>query len=61
MTNKRKYQVMTVRRADQSPMNAQRWCLTLSCNHEVWITAKQRPKRIKMACDRCPAVQGEGR
>ncbi len=29
----------------QSPLNAVRWMLTLSCGHEVWITSKTRPKR----------------
>jgi hypothetical protein len=50
------YQIMTVRRVDQSPMNAQRWCLTLNCGHEVWVTSKSRPKRVKAPCDRCPKV-----
>lgn len=43
-------QIMTVRRVDQSPLNKQRWCLTLSCGHEVWITSKSRPKRMKVPC-----------
>ena len=54
----RKYelQVMTVTRVDQSPMNPQRWCLTLTCGHEVWITSRRRPKGMKAECQCCPAV-----
>jgi hypothetical protein len=51
--------VQTVRRVDQSPMNGQRWCLTLTCNHEVWVTSSSCPKRSKMACPKCPMVAGE--
>jgi hypothetical protein len=32
--------------ADQSPMNARRWCCELSCGHEVWVTASRKPKRV---------------
>jgi len=51
-----KLQVMTVQRVDQSPMNARRWCLTLSCGHEVWVTAVRKPQRMKAECERCPKV-----
>lgn len=40
-------------RIDQSPMNAQRWNLTLACNHEVWITSKSRPRRVTVNCTTC--------
>ena len=43
----------TVTRIDQSPMNAQRWCLQLSCGHEEWLTAKRKPKKEKFRCSRC--------
>lgn len=57
MTNTlNKLPVMTVRRVDQSPMNAQRWCLTLSCGHEIWVTSKTRPQRMKAPCPECPRV-----
>ena len=42
-----------VTRIDQSPMNAQRWCLQLSCGHEEWITAKRRPNKETFRCSRC--------
>lgn len=49
-------QEKTVQRVDQSPMNPQRWCLTLSCGHEEWVTSKSKPKRMKMKCSQCPEV-----
>ena len=45
--------VVEVLRATQSPMNAQRWVLDLSCGHEVWITARSRPKRKTIRCEKC--------
>jgi hypothetical protein len=54
-----KRQVMTVQRVDQSPMNAKRWCLTLSCGHEVWVTANRKPARMKAECERCLMVEAE--
>jgi len=60
MTN-HKLQVKTVQRADQSPMNPKRWCLTLSCGHEVWVTANRKPQRMKEQCERCPPVEVESR
>ena len=46
-------QEMTVQRVDQSPMNPKRWCLTLGCGHEIWVTSKSRPQRMKAMCDTC--------
>jgi len=37
----------------QSPMNALRWCLQLDCGHDQWVTAKRRPTRVSIKCDRC--------
>lgn len=34
-----------VRTAEQSPLDPRRWCVTLSCGHEAWITADRRPLR----------------
>lgn len=42
-----------VMRVAQSPMNAQRWCCTLECGYEMWVTAKKGPRKPKMNCDRC--------
>jgi len=53
---KLKLQQMTVQRVDQSPMNPSQWCLTLSCGHELWVTAKRRPQRMKAGCERCQGV-----
>lgn len=53
----RKYSLMTVQRVDQSPMNPKRWCLTLSCGHEEWVTASRKPKIMKAECTRCPMVK----
>jgi hypothetical protein len=39
-----------VKRVDQSPVNPRRWCLELSCGHEVWITASRRPIRTTHPC-----------
>jgi len=43
-----------VLRAFRSPLNPQRWCLTLECGHEVWVTSKSRPKRQTAKCENCP-------
>jgi hypothetical protein len=51
-----KLDVRTVQRVTQSPVNPKRWALDLSCGHEVWVTAKSKPKRMKAKCYRCPAV-----
>jgi hypothetical protein len=42
-----------VERVDQSPMNAQRWVLELSCGHEEWVTSKRRPTSKTVNCSRC--------
>lgn len=42
-----------VQRIDQSPMNPKRWCLTLLCGHEVWVTRGARPKLQGHFCERC--------
>lgn len=55
---------MTVQRVDRSPMNPYRWCLELSCGHEVWVTAKRKPTRMKAVCPECKeprAPQPEGK
>lgn len=46
-------QQMTVQSVKQSPMNAMRWMLTLSCGHETWVTSKSKPKRMKEFCPTC--------
>lgn len=38
-------------RARRSPPNL--WLLVLDCGHEVEITSRQRPKRTRVACERC--------
>ena len=50
--------VRKVARIDQSPMNETRWCLTLECKHEVWMTAKNRPARENMRCEQCGRTTG---
>lgn len=44
---------METKRIDQSPMNPQRWCITLSCGHEIWVTCAREPKRKKYPCPAC--------
>jgi hypothetical protein len=44
---------IAVVRVDQSPMNAKRWTLMLSCGHEVWITAAKKPVRKTATCSKC--------
>jgi len=46
-------------RVTRSPMNPLRWCLTLDCNHEEWITAKSRPVRQFMRCSKCSSQRKE--
>lgn len=48
-----KIAMRSVVRVDVSPMNPKRWCAQLSCGHEVWVTAKQKPKRKVMSCSTC--------
>jgi hypothetical protein len=38
----------------QSPLNSRRWCLSLECGHEVWITAENKPRRKFAPCSRWP-------
>jgi hypothetical protein len=38
---------------DQSPMNPVRWCLTLECKHEIWVTSKSKPMRLFANCPLC--------
>ncbi len=42
-----------VQRADRSPLNPRRWCLILTCGHEVWITSARRPNRVAVPCPKC--------
>lgn len=37
----------------QSPLNRLQWCLTLSCGHDLWVTAKGKPRRKRTRCERC--------
>ena len=34
----------------QSPMNERRWCLELSCGHDLYVTAESKPKRRSATC-----------
>lgn len=45
--------VRTIIRIDRSPMNAKRWCLTLSCEHEWWVTSVRAPKARVFGCAKC--------
>jgi len=47
-----KVRVMSVK---QSPLNPLRWLLTLACGHEIWVTAKQRPRVRTGRCPKCSA------
>ena len=40
-------------RVDPSPMNRKRWCLQLSCGHEVWVTRVKRPTAKTANCPEC--------
>jgi hypothetical protein len=44
---------VTVLRVGRSPMNAKRWLLSLSCGHEVWITAAKKPACKTAKCQTC--------
>lgn len=44
---------IAVLRVDRSPMNPKRWVLTLSCNHEVWVTAARKPQQKTSPCATC--------
>lgn len=51
----------TITRVDRSPMNAQRWCLTLECGHERWTTGKTKPKGKTAQCLECIGTVLTGR
>lgn len=34
----------------QSPLNVDRWCLVLACGHDIWVTAKHRPRCKTAKC-----------
>ena len=40
-----------VSRVDRSPMNPKRWCVELSCGHELWVTGK--PRKKVFPCEQC--------
>jgi len=40
----------------QSPVNYLRWCCSLECGHDQWITAKQKPTRKLMRCQCCDRI-----
>ena len=37
----------------RSPLNVLRWNLSLSCGHDVWVTAKNQPTRRLWVCADC--------
>lgn len=45
-----------VLRVTQSPMNAKRWALELSCGHDAWVTRGSRPQLQRMYCDKCASA-----
>ena len=45
----------TIKRVDRSPLNERRWCLTLACGHETWITSRCRPRMKDVICVECKA------
>jgi len=42
--------------AKQSPLRPTRWCCTLQCGHDVWVTSKRKPRVKLLACERCREV-----
>jgi hypothetical protein len=56
-----KISLRQVVRVNQSPMNPLRWCIELSCRHEVWVTRKSKPKVKVMSCAECATEQREKR
>jgi hypothetical protein len=52
---------MTMRtaiRATQSPMNALRWCLDLSCGHDKWVNSDGKPSTPRqIECSKCDEEQ----
>lgn len=51
----------TITRVDRSPMNPQRWSLTLECGHERWVTGKTKPKSKTAQCLECTDAVLTGR
>jgi hypothetical protein len=45
--------------AKQSPLNPTRWCCTLQCGHDMWVTSKRKPKAKLLDCQRCREVLNE--
>lgn len=37
----------------QSPLNGLQWNISLDCGHDVWITAKAKPQRKTLRCEKC--------
>lgn len=33
-----------------SALSKQRWIITLSCGHQIWIVRRKRPMAKKLAC-----------
>jgi hypothetical protein len=56
----KKAHTKAVSRVDQSPMNPKRWCLTLTCGHEVWVTRSARPKIQAHFCEKCASSSSTG-
>ena len=48
-----KLSAVTVLRVDQSPLNARRWSLSLSCGHDEWVTSVKKPTRKTAQCSEC--------
>jgi hypothetical protein len=42
--------------AKRSPLNPTRWCCTLQCGHDAWVTSKRKPKVKLLDCQRCKEV-----
>jgi transcription elongation factor Elf1 len=44
----------------QSPLNTLQWCIGLACGHDQWVTAKRRPTRKTLRCNRCRTLAQSG-
>lgn len=44
---------------ERSPMNAQRWSLSLFCEHDAWVTSKSRPTARTHSCATCATRRGK--
>jgi hypothetical protein len=51
--------IRTVMRIDRSPMNANLWCLTLSCGHTLWLTRSRWPDARTLRCAKCAPAPKE--